>query len=68
MAELESTRELNRVNRSLGAGYVDHRDNAAHLRAVADKGSASLHQSQKVPYPSAVGGLRTLIDKVSGNK
>jgi hypothetical protein len=64
MAELESVRELNRVNRSLSNGGVDHRDHQAHLAAVRDRGSASLHEPRKVPHPSLAGTVRTLIDKV----
>jgi hypothetical protein len=65
---LDSERELMRVNRSLNDGGVDHRNHEAHLAVVRDRGSASAHQPQKVPYPSAVGGLRTLIDKVGGSR
>jgi hypothetical protein len=66
--EAYGQKEALRVNRSLGDGGVDHRDPEAHLAAVRDRGSASLHEPRRVPYPSAVGGLRTLIDKVGGSK
>jgi hypothetical protein len=57
-------REALRVNRSLSSGGVDHRDHEAHLVAVRDRGSASLHESRKVPHPSLAGTTKVLIDKV----
>jgi hypothetical protein len=66
MPKLDSERELLATDRRLrNDSGVDHRDHAAHLRAVADKNSASAHEPRRVPYPSAVGGLRTLVDKVA---
>jgi hypothetical protein len=57
-------REALRVNRSLNDGGVDHRDHEAHLAAVRDRGSASLHEPRKVPHPSLAGTVRVLLDKV----
>ena len=68
MAELESVRELNRVNRSLSSGGVDHRDHEAHLAAVRDRGSASAHEPRRVAYPNLCGPARPLLDKVGGSK
>jgi hypothetical protein len=66
---LESERRLLATDRrQQGNSGVDHRDNEAHLAAVRDKGSASAHEPRRVPYPSAVGGLRPLVDKVGGSK
>jgi hypothetical protein len=70
MAErLESERRLLATDREMrNSGGMNHRDHAAHLRAVADRGSSSLHEPRRVPHPSLAGTVRTLIDKVGGSK
>lgn len=68
MAELESVRELNRVNHSLGAGGVDHRDPDAHSAAVRDKGSAALKEVRRSAGPDRSGSVRVLIDRVGGSR
>jgi hypothetical protein len=68
MPKLDSERELLATDKAFQRGGVDHRDHEAHLAAVRDRGSASAHEPRRVPYASAVGGLRTLVDKVGGNK
>jgi hypothetical protein len=60
---LESERSLLATDRGLKPG-VDHRDHEAHLAAVRDKGSASLHEPRRVPHPSLAGTVRVLLDKV----
>jgi hypothetical protein len=64
MAELESVRELNRVNHSLGAGGVDHRDPDAHSAAVRDRGSSALKEVRRTAGPDRSGTVRVLLDKL----
>jgi hypothetical protein len=61
MPEAFGQKEATKMSRAIADDPLD-RDWPTHIKRVAQDSAAKA--PRKVPYPTAVGGLRTLIDKV----
>jgi hypothetical protein len=64
MPEAFGQKEARRMQGSI-AGDPKALDWSEHVRRVSQDSAA---WAPKVPYPPAVGGLRTLVDKVGGSR
>jgi hypothetical protein len=65
MPEAFGQKEAQRMSRSIADDPLD-RDWPTHVKRVAQ--DSALKAPRKVSYPSAVGGLKPLIDKVGGSR